>query len=160
GASREFTNCSRRANRLSTNQCCGSVEAMRHAGPLEWLNYHHLYYFWLIAQEGGLARAADRIGLTHSTLSAQLKSLEAFLGGKLFERRARRLVLTPFGAEVASYATDIFRLGTELVDVVRGRAPGRQTSLHVGVVGSLPKSVTYRLLEPALADEGGALVRV
>src|SRR5262245_49048841 len=116
------------------------------SGPAEWLNYHHLYYFWLIEQSGGLARAAERLGLTHSTLSAQLKALEDFLGGALFERRGRRLVLTPFGAEVASYATDIFRLGAELVDVARGRTSGRQTTLRAGVVGTLPKSIAYRLL--------------
>lgn len=119
---------------------------------MEWLNYHHLLYFWTIVQAGSLTRAAEELRLTHSTLSTQLRSLEEFLGAPLFERRGRKLVLTPQGEEVAAYAADIFRMGTELVDVMRGRAPGKSTLLRVGVVGALPKSVTYRLLEPALSQ--------
>jgi LysR family transcriptional activator of nhaA len=118
---------------------------------MEWLNYHHLYYFHVIVQEGGLAKAAARLRLTHSTLSAQLKSLEQFLGQPLFDRVGRRLVLTPFGTDVAQYAADIFRLGSELVEVARGRTVSRRTLLKVGVVGALPRTIVYRLLEPAMA---------
>jgi LysR family transcriptional activator of nhaA len=121
---------------------------------MEWLNYHHLFYFWRIAREGGLSRAAEQLRVTHSTLSAQLRSLEDFFGGALFERRGRRLVLTPLGEEAASYADDIFRLGTELVDVVRGRSGERRLGLRVGVVGSMPKSVAYRFLRPSLDVTG------
>ena len=117
---------------------------------MEWLNYHHLYYFHAIVQEGGLAKAAARLRLTHSTLSAQLKALEQFLDQPLFDRKGRRLVLTPFGADVAQYAADIFRLGGELVEVARGRATSRRTQLRIGAVGSLPKTIIYRLLEPAM----------
>jgi LysR family transcriptional activator of nhaA len=121
--------------------------------PMEWLNYHHLYYFWLIAQEGTLSKAAARLRLTHSTLSAQLRQLEDFLGQPLFDRRGRRLSLTPFGAEVAHYAAEIFQLGGELVEVARGRRASRRARLRVGVVGTLPRTIVYRLLEPALAAE-------
>lgn len=121
---------------------------------MEWLNFHHLFYFWRIAREGGLSKAADSLQLTHSTLSAQLRSLEGFFGGPLFERRGRRLVLTPLGEQAAVYADDIFRLGRELVDTARGRVAQRTRSLRVGVVGSMPKSVVYRLLEPAMACPG------
>ena len=125
----------------------------------EWLNYHHLYYFWRIAREGGLSRAAEQLHLTHSTLSAQLRTLEEFSGGPLFERRGRRLVLTPLGEEVASYADEIFHLGSELVDVVRGRTAERKLALRVGIVSSMPKSVAYRLLQPGMAVPGyGSLV--
>jgi LysR family transcriptional regulator, transcriptional activator of nhaA len=117
---------------------------------MEWLNYHHLYYFHVIIQEGGLAKAAARLRLTHSTLSAQLKALEQFLEQPLFDRKGRRLVLTPFGADVAQYAGDIFRLGGELVEVARGRAASRRTQFRIGAVGSLPKTIIYRLLEPAM----------
>ncbi|HEX7479551.1 MAG TPA: LysR family transcriptional regulator [Polyangiales bacterium] len=117
---------------------------------MEWLNYHHLFYFWVITQEDGLAKAAARLHVTHSTLSAQLRSLEDFLGAPLFERRGRRLVLTTFGAEVASYAADIFRTGNELVEFARGRAPQRRSVLNIGVVSAIPKTVAYRLLAPAL----------
>ncbi len=126
---------------------------------MEWLNYHHLFYFWRIAREGGLSRAAEQLRLTHSTLSAQLKALEEFFGGPLFERRGRRLVLTPLGENAASYADDIFRMGSELVDVARGSSSQRQIALRVGIVSSLPKSVAYRLLQPGLATPGyGSLV--
>jgi LysR family transcriptional activator of nhaA len=118
---------------------------------MSWLNYHHLHYFWVIVQEGGLAKAALKLRLSHSTLSAQLRALETALGSQLFERRGRRLVLTPFGTEVASYASDIFRLGGELIDVAQGRSAIRRTPLRVGVVGSLPKTVVHRLLEPGMS---------
>lgn len=118
---------------------------------MEWLNYHHLFYFWVITQEGSLSAAAAKLLVSHSTLSAQLRALEAFLGRPLYERRGRRLVLTAFGAEVEQYAGDIFRLGRELVDVSRGHAPERRAVLRVGVVGTLPKTIVYRLLEASLA---------
>jgi LysR family transcriptional activator of nhaA len=119
---------------------------------MEWLNYHHLYYFWIIVQEGGVTQAARKLRLTHSTLSTQLRALEAHFGTPLFERRSKRLVLTPFGSEAASYASDIFRLGRELNDVARGRGAGREV-LRVGLVAGLPKTFAHHLLSPALADE-------
>lgn len=126
---------------------------------MEWLNFHHLFYFWRIARSGGLSRAAEELRVTHSTLSAQLKSLEDFFGDALFDRRGRRLVLTPFGEEVAAYADDIFRLGNELVDVARGASASKRRALRVGIVGTLPKTVTFQLLSHALATPGyGPLV--
>lgn len=127
---------------------------------MEWLNYHHLYYFSVIAKEGGLAAAARKLRLTHSTLSAQLRALEEHFGTKLFERRGKRLVLTPFGRDAASYADDIFRLGSELNDVARGHvSPGRR-ALRVGVVAGLPKTLVHHLLGPALDDQHVASVQV
>jgi LysR family transcriptional activator of nhaA len=127
---------------------------------MEWLNYHHLYYFSVIARAGGVAAAARELRLTHSTLSAQLRMLEAHFGAPLFERRGKRLILTPFGIEAASYAADIFRLGRELGDVARGRAhPGRE-GLRVGVVATLPKTLVVRLLEPGLDVQPDGLVQV
>lgn len=117
---------------------------------MEPLNYQHLFYFWVIAREGGVARAARRLRLSHSTLSAQLRLLEQFLGGDLFERTGRRLVPTPLGLQIAGYADDIFRMGNELVEVARGRDQGTHQVFRVGVVGSLPKTIAFRLMEPAL----------
>jgi LysR family transcriptional activator of nhaA len=128
---------------------------------MERLNYHHLYYFSVIAEEGGIAPAARKLRLTHSTLSAQLRTLEDQFGAPLFERHGKRLVLTPFGTEATGYAADIFRLGRELSDVARGRAaPGRDL-IRVGVVSSLPKTLTHHLLAPALdrLANGAAVVR-
>jgi LysR family transcriptional regulator, transcriptional activator of nhaA len=127
---------------------------------VEWLNYHHLFYFSVIAREGGLAPAARKLRLTHSTLSAQLKTLERHFGAALFERRGRRLVLTPFGVDAASYAEDIFRLGRELSDVAGGRvSPGREV-LRVGVVAGLPKTLVHHLLSPALDMMGAGTVQI
>lgn len=114
------------------------------------LNYHHLYYFSVIAEEGGIAPAARKLRLTHSTLSAQLRALEEHFGTPLFERRGKRLVLTPFGTEAVGYAADIFRLGRELDDVARGRAAPGRDMIRIGVVASLPKTMAHRLLAPAL----------
>lgn len=126
---------------------------------MEWLNFHHLFYFWRIARHGSLSRAAEELRLSHSTLSAQLGTLEEFFGQKLFDRRGRTLVLTPFGEQSASYCDDIFRLGSELVDVARGRAGDRKQVLRVGIVSSMPKSVAYRLLQPGMQTPGyGSLV--
>jgi LysR family transcriptional activator of nhaA len=120
--------------------------------PGDWLNYHHLYYFWVIATEGGVSRAGKRLRLTHSTLSAQLKTLEQALGAELFERRGKRLFLTPLGVDVYHHASEIFRLGAEILDVTQGRAVSGGV-LRVGAVSALPKTITYRLLEPA-AERG------
>ncbi|MEW6080156.1 MAG: LysR family transcriptional regulator [Thermodesulfobacteriota bacterium] len=117
------------------------------------MNYHHLYYFWMISREGSLSRAANRLRLTHSTLSEQLKMLEDFLGQKLFDRMGRRLVLTQFGAEVAQYADEIFRLGNELIEMARGRSQIQRSVFRAGVVGSIPKTIVYRLLEPSVEQQ-------
>lgn len=110
------------------------------------LNYHHLHCFWVIADEGSITRAARRLHVTHSTLSVQLRSLEAALGKELFERRGRGLVLTPFGDEIRAQASEIFRIGHEIIDGTR-RNFGELVRLRVGVLTSLPKTITCRLLE-------------
>jgi LysR family transcriptional activator of nhaA len=117
---------------------------------MHWLNYHHLYFFWVISQEGSLLHAAKRLHLTPPTLSAQLKKIEEFFGQELFDRKGHRSVLTHFGAEVAQYATDIFHLGHELVEMARGHTHTRRSVFRVGVVGSIPKTVVYRLVEPSM----------
>ena len=126
---------------------------------MAWLNYQHLFYFSVIAREGGLARAAAALRLTHSTLSVQLRTLEETLGEPLFERRGRALVLTPFGRDVQQYASEIFRLGNELLDFARGRASSPRR-FEVGVVGAIPKTIACQLLLPALDTEEAGAVRI
>ncbi|MFZ4735006.1 MAG: transcriptional activator NhaR [Bradymonadia bacterium] len=118
---------------------------------MDWLNYHHLHYFWLVAREGGVGRAAQRLRLSHPTVSAQVKALEDMLGERLFEKRGRGLVLTEMGRVVYDYADEIFTIGRELVDTVRGRPTGRPVRLVVGIVDVLPKLIARRLIEPASA---------
>src|SRR5690606_33250809 len=115
----------------------------------EWLNYHHLMYFWMVAREGSVTRASSELGLAQPTISTQIRQLEEDLGEKLFVRTGRNLVLTDVGREVYRYADEIFALGRQLLDAVRNRSGDRPLKLSVGVADVLPKLVVYRLLEPA-----------
>ncbi|MBP1684595.1 MAG: Transcriptional regulator, LysR family [Deltaproteobacteria bacterium] len=117
---------------------------------MEWLNYQHLLYFWAVARRGSVTRAAAELGLGQPTISAQLRSLEESLGEKLFRRVGRNLVLTDAGRDVLRYADEIFSLGQELLDTVRGRRKG-SIRLAVGVADVVPKRIAYRLLQPVLA---------
>jgi LysR family transcriptional activator of nhaA len=115
---------------------------------MDWLNYHHLLYFWTTAREGSIARAAEKLHITQPTLSKQLGQLEAAVGAKLFQRQGRGRTLTELGQTVFRYAEEIFTLGQELQDVVRGHPVGASSRLVVGVPDSMPKLIAYRLLEP------------
>ncbi len=117
---------------------------------MEWLNYHHLLYFWVVAKEGTIAAACKRLLLTQSTISAQLHALEKALGRRLFDRMGRNLVPTEAGRLVYRYADQIFALGSELLDVVKGRPSTPPIRLNIGAHDVLPKLVAYRLLEPIL----------
>lgn len=123
---------------------------------MDWLNYHHLFYFWVVAQEGSVTAGAERLRLAQPTVSAQLRQLEAHVGEPLFERRGRHLTLTATGRTVLAYADEIFSLGRELQGVIRGRGDGRSRKICVGVVDALPKAVVARILAPAFADDFGA----
>lgn len=122
------------------------------------LNFHHLRYFWLTAREGSVTRAAAKLRVTQPTVSEQLRSLEEMLGEPLLRREGRRVVLTEAGRTVMRFADEIFSLGDDLVGTVRGRGKGRPIRLTVGVAESVPKAVAYRILEPALKEEGLRLV--
>ncbi len=120
---------------------------------VDWLNYHHLMYFWMVAKEGGITPAAEVLHLSQPTLSTQIQKLEKSLGMKLFERKGRALCLTDSGQMVFRYANEIFTLGNELADIVRGRPTNQKLRLLVGVPDVLPKLVTYRILKPVLEME-------
>lgn len=117
---------------------------------MEWLNYHHLLYFWVVARKGSIARAAEELRLSQPTISNQLKSLEAALGHPLLERRGRGLVLTDVGRTVQRYADDIFRTGRELQQAVKGIPTRERIPFTVGVVDVIPKMVALRMLEAAV----------
>jgi LysR family transcriptional activator of nhaA len=118
---------------------------------MEWLNYHHLLYFWTVVRSGGVAPAARELRLSQPTVSAQVRALEAALGETLLVRQGRGLAPTEMGRVVFRYADEIFSLGRELQDAVRGRPTGRAPRLAVGVTDALPKMLVRRLLEPATA---------
>ncbi len=117
---------------------------------MEWLNYHHLLYFFTVARTGSIVKACEELRLAPPTISAQIRLLEENLGEKLFAKSGRRLVLTEIGQVVYQYAEEIFATGRELVDTVKSRPTGRPFRLKVGVADVLPKLVVYRLVEPAL----------
>jgi LysR family transcriptional activator of nhaA len=117
---------------------------------MEWLNYHHLLYFWTVAREGTIARASEELRLAQPTISGQIRVLEDQLGEKLFQRSGRNLVLTDMGRLVFRYADDIFGLGRELMDTLKDRPTGRPMRFQVGVADEVTKIIAYRLLEPAM----------
>lgn len=116
---------------------------------MDWLNYHHLLYFWVVAREGSIAAASKELCLAHPTVSAQIHRLEDALGHKLFERRGRQLVVTEFGRVALRYAEEIFALGREFLETAKGRPAGRPIRFVVGISNALPKSVVYQILQPA-----------
>lgn len=117
------------------------------------MNFKHLHYFWVTAKAGGVMRASEQLHTTPQTLSGQIKLLEARLGRKLFRKRGRQLELTEDGRVALGYAEEIFTLGSALEASMRERQDGntRVLDFRVGVADSVPKSVAYRLLEPAHA---------
>lgn len=117
---------------------------------MEWLNYHHLLYFWTVARAGSIARASEELRLAQPTISNQLKTLESTLGVKLLERQGRRLVLTDVGRTAFRYADDIFRTGRELQRAVKGLATGQRLRLVAGVADVIPKRMAALLLQPAV----------
>jgi LysR family transcriptional activator of nhaA len=116
------------------------------------VNYRHLYYFWVVAKEGGMARAASRLDMAVQTVSAQVRALEQSLGHALFKPAGRGIVLTEAGIVALAHAEQIFQLGEQLPDAVRAAATGQGLRLAVGISDGLPKLVVRHLLQPALED--------
>lgn len=114
---------------------------------MEWLNHHHLLYFWIVAREGSISRASKVLHLTPQTISAQLKELEGALGAELFTRQGRGLVLTEVGQVARRYADEIFALSRDLADTIKGRPTDRPTAFRVGVSDVIPRFVAYRILK-------------
>lgn len=117
------------------------------------LNYSHLLYFWTIAREGGVTRAAEVLHLTPQTVSGQIKLLEEAVGEPLFQRTGRKLVLTEMGRAVMHYADGIFSVGAELAEFVRGKRRFLPTTLQIGITDSVPKLIAGRIVGPALGGE-------
>ena len=117
---------------------------------MKWLNYNHLYYFWMVAREGSMVRASEELMISQPTISTQIKGLETALGHRLFDRVGRGLALTEAGRVAFNYANEIFSLGQELVNALEHQPRSRPLRLTVGIVDVIPKPVARRLLEPAI----------
>jgi len=115
-----------------------------------WLNYHHLYYFWVIARLGSISKASKKLNLGQPALSAQLKQLEQNLETPLFERSNRRLTLTEAGRVALEYANEIFKLGGEMSEVIRGHSfASSNVHLNLGALDSIPKRILLKILVKA-----------
>ena len=113
-------------------------------------SYRHLYYFWVVAKEGGMARAAARLGMAVQTVSAQVRELERALGQQLLKPAGRGLALTDAGHAALRQADQIFALGEQLPGLVRDAVASPQVRLAVGISDGLSKLVVRRLLQPVM----------
>jgi LysR family transcriptional activator of nhaA len=120
---------------------------------IEFLNYHHLRYFWTVAKEGSLRRASEKLRVSQPSMCTQIKLLEASLGETLFRPSGRSLELTEFGQLVYVYAEEIFTIGGEILRATKQAPSVRTLRLHVGIVDSFPKLMTYDILRPVLEHE-------
>jgi LysR family transcriptional activator of nhaA len=118
----------------------------------QWLNYHHLRHFWMIARHRSVTRAAEKLKISQSTLSEQLAELEDWLGQPLFDRRGRELHLTDAGRVALEHAETIFTTGHELITRFRQSGENRQRILRIGAVGPLSKNLQFDFIQPLLAD--------
>jgi len=116
----------------------------------KWINYHHLYYFKTIAEEGSVSKAATRLRLGQPTLSAQLKQFEDALGIKLFEREHKKLIITEQGKIALDYARSIFKIGSEMLEVLNDRIRPTRPAICIAALDSVPKQVVLRIAKAAL----------
>jgi LysR family transcriptional regulator, transcriptional activator of nhaA len=117
------------------------------------INFKHLRYFWAVAKSGSIARASSQLHVTPQSISSQLAELEEALGTGLFRRVGRGLEMTDIGRRIVSYAEEIFGLEDELLAVVRDQVSRTALPFRIGIADSVPKSLTYRVVEPALHME-------
>ena len=115
---------------------------------MKTLNYNHLYYFWMVAREGSVVKAAEELMLSQPTISTQIKDFENAIGQRLFDRVGRGLSLTDAGRVAFNYANEIFSLAQELINALEDRPAGRPQKLAVGILDVIPKPVVQQLLEP------------
>lgn len=118
---------------------------------MDWLNYHHLRYFWIVAKEGSLARAAERLRVSQPSISGQIRELEAAFGQRLFKKEGRKNVLTEAGRMVQRYAEEIFSLGGEMMNALHERPTESAMRVRIGLTDSFPKLVGNEILKPVFS---------
>ena len=121
-------------------------------------NYRHLYYFWVVAKEGSMSKAAERLDMAIQTISAQVHELEKSLGYMLFKPAGRGIALTESGFAALEIADQVFSIGEKLPEAVRDAVKSPKTKITIGVSDGLPKLVTRQLLEPVLKHQGVQLI--
>jgi LysR family transcriptional activator of nhaA len=118
---------------------------------MDWLNYHHLRYFWIVAKEGSLARAAERLRVSQPSISGQIRELETAFGQRLFRKEGRKNVLTEAGRMVQRYAEEIFSLGGEMMSALHERPTESALRVRIGLTDSFPKLVANEILRPVFS---------
>lgn len=126
---------------------------MEQSPGVEFLNYHHLRYFWTVAKEGSLRRASEKLKVSQPSMCTQIQLLEAALGEDLFRPSGRSLQLTEFGQFVYGYAEEIFTLGSEILRATKQAPSARSLRLHVGIVDSFPKLMSSEILMPVFQHQ-------
>jgi LysR family transcriptional regulator, transcriptional activator of nhaA len=130
-----------------------NIEKTEHMAAAGTLNFKHLRYFWAVARSGSIARASGQLHVTPQSISGQLAELEGSLGVELFRRAGRGLELTEGGRRILGYADEIFGLELELIGAARGAGTRVAAPYRVGIADSVPKSLAWRVVEPALRLE-------
>jgi LysR family transcriptional regulator, transcriptional activator of nhaA len=124
---------------------------------MRWLNYQHFFYFWRVAKTGSVSEACRELRLAQPTISAQLKVFEETLGEKLFVREGRNLKLTEMGKIAFRYAEEVFPTCHEFLDVLEGKDSTVPGKLKIGISDVVPKTIAYRLMEPAFSGTAGTV---
>lgn len=122
------------------------------------MNYKHLHYFWTVAKTGSILNASEALHITPQTISGQISLLEDTIGEKLFRRQGRRNVLTSKGKVVFKYADQIFNLGEELGEFLKGSDIGEQGEFKVGIMDGVPKTIAYKILSPVIDDKSLSII--
>nr|WP_319554909.1 LysR family transcriptional regulator [uncultured Vibrio sp.] len=117
------------------------------------LNYHHLYYFWQVAKQGNLTQTAQKLHISQSALSSQIKQLEQSLDVELFMRKGRTLALTESGYHALSYAEEIFKNGEELEKLLTsGKAlPG--ATIRIGILSTISRNFIEQFIQPLINQD-------
>jgi len=116
---------------------------------MTWLNYNHLFYFWITANEGSISSASKKLRIGQPTISTQIKTLEECLNQNLFERKSRGLHLTEAGKVVLDYANQIFSLGNELMEVIKDETFSKRARVQIGALDGVPKSLIQSIIHSA-----------
>lgn len=115
-----------------------------------WINYHHLYYFMTVVEQGSVSKAAQKLRLGQPTVSAQLKQLEEHLSVSLFDRQHRKLILTEHGKVAFDYAKNIFKLGSEMYEVLHDQVKPSKINVQIGALDGISKQIVFQLAQKAL----------
>ncbi len=124
---------------------------------MEWINFRHLYSFWMVTKCGGFKRAAEKMHVSQSAISEQVALLEDYLQTRLLDRSTRSLTITPKGREVVEYAENIFKISKEINHVIKDQEKKNYKNLKVGIVGGVSRNLLYRIFSDFQKNSGSTI---